>query len=196
MKVAPSSGESAVRLMWSLMSTGVPGFQVSRMPPAPFVRIMVVAPVGGRRAHRVHDAAHAVVLVVVGAGADDEGALAARQQHRAQRADVADEGGLREAGDLIRGDGRGGLADEVGGLRPAAAEGEGDVVLVDAGLLGDLRRGLRGDVEGVGRGVVEGIGMPPLYSAARRRSLSPASTVLPVRLGVLRGLLGCRCCPE
>ena len=43
--VAPRSGDAPVRLMWSLMSTGVPGFQVSRMPPAPFVRIMVVAPV-------------------------------------------------------------------------------------------------------------------------------------------------------
>ena len=45
MNVAPSRGESAVRLMWSLMSTGWPGFQVSRMPPAPLVRIIVVAPV-------------------------------------------------------------------------------------------------------------------------------------------------------
>ena len=44
MKVAPSSGESAVRLMWSLISTGVPGVQVSLMPPAPLVRIIVVAP--------------------------------------------------------------------------------------------------------------------------------------------------------
>ena len=45
MKVAPSSGESAVRLMWSLINTGVPGVHDSRMPPAPFVRIIVVAPV-------------------------------------------------------------------------------------------------------------------------------------------------------
>ena len=45
MNVAPSSGESAVRLMWSLMSTGVPGVQVSLMPPAPLVRIIVRAPV-------------------------------------------------------------------------------------------------------------------------------------------------------
>ena len=34
-----------MRLMWSLISTGVPGVQVSRMPPAPLVRIIVVAPV-------------------------------------------------------------------------------------------------------------------------------------------------------
>ena len=45
MKVAPSSGESAVRLMWSLISTGVPGVQCSLMPPAPLVRIMTDAPV-------------------------------------------------------------------------------------------------------------------------------------------------------
>ncbi len=44
MNVAPSSGESPVRLMWSLMSTGVPGVQWCLMPPAPLVRIIVVAP--------------------------------------------------------------------------------------------------------------------------------------------------------
>ena len=31
--------------MWSLMSTGVPGFQVGLMPPAPFVSTIVFAPV-------------------------------------------------------------------------------------------------------------------------------------------------------
>ena len=45
MNVAPSSGESPVRLMWSLMSTGCPGVQVCRMPPAPFVSTIVRAPV-------------------------------------------------------------------------------------------------------------------------------------------------------
>ena len=93
MNVAPSSGESAVRLMWSLISTGVPGVQVSLMPPAPLVRIIVVAPGRRGRAHGVHDPAHAVALVVVGAGADDEGALAARQQDAAEGADVAVERG-------------------------------------------------------------------------------------------------------
>ena len=43
--MAPSSGESAVRLMWSLMSTGVPGVQVSLIPPAPFVSTITAAPV-------------------------------------------------------------------------------------------------------------------------------------------------------
>ena len=45
MKVAPSSGEAPVKLMWSLMSTGWPGFQVWRMPPAPFVSTIVRTPV-------------------------------------------------------------------------------------------------------------------------------------------------------
>ncbi len=45
MKVAPSSGDAPVRLMWSLMSTGCPGFQVGLMPPAPLVSTIVRAPV-------------------------------------------------------------------------------------------------------------------------------------------------------
>ena len=44
MNVAPSSGLSAVRLMWSLISTGVPGCHSGLMPPAPFVSTIVVAP--------------------------------------------------------------------------------------------------------------------------------------------------------
>ena len=44
MNVAPSSGESPVRLMWSLISTGRPGVQVCLMPPAPFVSTIVRAP--------------------------------------------------------------------------------------------------------------------------------------------------------
>ena len=63
--------------MWSLISTGVPGFQVSLMPPAPLVSTIVRR--AGRRggAHAVHDPAHAVALVVVRARADDEHVLAA-----------------------------------------------------------------------------------------------------------------------
>ena len=38
--VAPSMGEWAVRLMWSEISTGVPGDQVSRRPPQPLVSTM------------------------------------------------------------------------------------------------------------------------------------------------------------
>ena len=44
MKVAPSSGEEAVRLMWSEIKTGVPGSQDSLMPPAPLVRTITFAP--------------------------------------------------------------------------------------------------------------------------------------------------------
>ena len=42
--VGPSSGEAAVRLMWSVMSTGVPGAQAGLSPPHPLVRTMVVQP--------------------------------------------------------------------------------------------------------------------------------------------------------
>ena len=58
----------------------------------------------------------------------------------------------------VAGIGRDGLADEVGGLAPAAAEGQGDVVLLDAGQSGDVGGGRGGDRERVGGGVVEGIG--------------------------------------
>ena len=114
-----------------------------------------------RRARRrggadgVDDASHAVALVVVGAGADDERALAARQQHRAQRADVPFERGLREAGHLGRRERVRGLADEFGGAAPAAAEGEGDVVAIDSGEVRDPRCRVGGDGEGVCSGVVE-----------------------------------------
>ena len=82
MKVAPSSGESAVRLMWSLMSTGVPGFQLRLDAAGPVGEHHGLRARGGGGAHRVHDPAHAVALVVVRAGADDERVLAARRQHR------------------------------------------------------------------------------------------------------------------
>ena len=167
--------------MWSLISTGVPGVQCSLMPPAPLVRIIVVAPVAAAVRTRVHDAAHAVALVVVGAGADDERALAARQQHRAQRADVALERGLGEAGDLGRRDRVRGLADQLGGAAPAAAEREGDVVALDAGDLGDLRGGVGGDGEGVGVRVVERVGIVHPTTLATRRM--PRQAVLVCWLG-------------
>ncbi len=37
-------GERPVRLMWSLISTGVPGVQVSLRPPQPFVSTMARQP--------------------------------------------------------------------------------------------------------------------------------------------------------
>ena len=43
-KVAPVSGDVPVRLMWSLMSTGVPGVQPSFRPPQPLVSTAVRQP--------------------------------------------------------------------------------------------------------------------------------------------------------
>ena len=43
-KCAPSIGEVAVRLMWSLIRTGVPGVQVSFSPPQPLVSTMTRQP--------------------------------------------------------------------------------------------------------------------------------------------------------
>ncbi len=65
--VAPSSGDVAVRLRWSRISTGVPGSPVG-VQPAAAVGQHDRACAGGRRgAHAVHDAAHALALVQVGA---------------------------------------------------------------------------------------------------------------------------------
>ena len=108
-----------------------------------------------RGAHRVRHPPHAVVLVVVGAGADNESALATRQQDRSQRAHVPLECGLTEASDIGGGDGVCGLADEVGGFRPAGAERQGDVVALDTRGDGQLGGGLSRDSEGVGVRVVE-----------------------------------------
>ncbi len=44
MKVAPSSGEAPVRLMWSASSTTVPGPQSRFRLPQPLVSTKVVAP--------------------------------------------------------------------------------------------------------------------------------------------------------
>ena len=44
MNVAPRSGDAPVRLMWSLMSTGVPGVQAGLRPPQPLVSTMARQP--------------------------------------------------------------------------------------------------------------------------------------------------------
>ena len=44
MKVAPSSGVAAVRLMWSEINTVVPGGQSRLRPPQPLVSTIVLAP--------------------------------------------------------------------------------------------------------------------------------------------------------
>ena len=76
---------------------------------------------------RVTTRADALALVVVGAGAEDQRALALFGQHGADGADVAHHAG-GEAGDFGRGEGGGGLADQFGGVAPARAEDQGDVV--------------------------------------------------------------------
>ena len=43
-KWAPSMGERAVRLMWSRISTGVPGVQAGFSPPQPLVSTTVRQP--------------------------------------------------------------------------------------------------------------------------------------------------------
>jgi hypothetical protein len=106
----------------------------------------------------VDDPSNAVSFVIVGASTDDEGTLAARHEDRAQRADVALEGGLAESGDLCGLDGRGGFSEAVGGLAPATAEGESYVVLVDAGSLGYLRRREACDLERIRPRIVERMG--------------------------------------
>ena len=100
----------------------------------------------------------AVALVEVGAGADHEHALAAGRDDAAERADVAGERGCAEARHLGGGEDRRRLADELGGLAPAAAEGERDVVALDARDLGEVARGLLGDLERIGGGVVQRVG--------------------------------------
>src|SRR5690606_11995787 len=108
-------------------------------------------------ADAVHDAAHAVSFVVVGAGADDQDVLASRGADAAERTDVTLEGGPGEAGHLGGGDGGDRVADELGRLAPAAAESEGEVVLLDAGEPRDVGGSTGCDLERVGVRSVEGV---------------------------------------
>src|SRR5690606_7469635 len=89
-------------------------------------------PRSGGSADAVDDTANTVTLVVVGARADDEHVLAAGRAHTANRADVPLQSRLGETCDLGRVDGRRGLADQISGPAPSAAESEGDVMLLHA----------------------------------------------------------------
>src|SRR5690606_29167407 len=80
---------------------------------------------------------------------DDEDVLAVRGADAAERADVTLESRSGEPGDLGRGNRGCGIADELCGLAPAAAEGEGDVVVLDAGEPGDVCGGTGCDLERV-----------------------------------------------
>ena len=124
--------------MWSLMSTGCPGFQVWRDAAGAVGEHHRARARRGGRAHAVDDPAHAVALVVVRAGADDEHALAARACRTLRSVPTwpSSAGALKPV-TSVAGNVGGRLADELGGLAPAAAEGQGDVVALDAG---DARR--------------------------------------------------------
>ena len=71
-------------------------------------------------------------------------------------ADVTLERGALKPVTSVAGTRRGRLADELGGLAPAAAERERDVVALDAGDPRDVGGGLRGDGERVGGGSSRG----------------------------------------
>src|SRR5690606_6549760 len=91
----------------------------------------------------------AVALVVVGAGADDEGALPTREEHAAEGSRVARDPRDAEARNGIRGHGGRRLTDELGGGTPSASQGQRDVVLLNSRGHRDGRCGLLGGVEGV-----------------------------------------------
>ena len=149
-----------MRLMWSLMRTGVPGLHAGLRPPQPLVSTMVEQPGGLGGADAVHDGAHAAALVEVGAGAEDEGAPAGvTDGDRAHAARVARDGGGVEARDVGVLDGRERLADEVGrsGPSPSRARGRRRGVATPVRSRDDGGGG-GGDVEGVGGGVGEVVG--------------------------------------
>ena len=141
----------------------------------------------GRRggAHAVHDGADALALVVVRAGAQDQGALALPGQDRADGAHVAHHGRCGEAGDFGGGQGGGGLADQFGGVAPARAEDQRDVVGLDACLCGDVVGGGAGGLEGIR--VQEFCCSSPVQATVRRGPLP--STAAAVRTRGRPGLL-------
>ena len=143
MNVAPRSGDAPVRLMWSVMSTGVPGVHDGFEPAAAVGQHDDAAPGGRRGAHAVHDRLDPAPLVVVRAAEEDQRPALARL-HAADAPGVAGDRGRREVRQV--GDGEVGhrLADEVDGRHPARAEHERDVVALHPGEAGELGRGLAG----------------------------------------------------
>src|SRR5699024_10262605 len=99
-KSAPRSGVAPVTMIWSRISTGGPG----GVDPAAAVGQHHGAGTGrGGRAHAVDRRVHTGALVVVGAGAEHQGACpGALHPDRAQRADVARDGRRSEPGDRAR----------------------------------------------------------------------------------------------
>ena len=134
---------------------------------------------GGGGAHAVDDGAHALALVEVGAGAEDQDALAGGGEHGGDGADVAGDGGGVEAGQFGGGDAVGGFADQVRGLTPSGAEHQGDVVGGDAGEFGDLGGGGGGQGKGVS-GVIRSHGAR--LSVWRRVAGRPGAGMFLLRL--------------
>ncbi len=78
--------------------------------------------------------------------------------HAAQRAGVSFECGGAEPGHLCGGKGCDRLAEELGGLTPAAAQGQGDVVPLHSGEACDVGGGSGGDLERIRVRIVERVG--------------------------------------
>ena len=129
-----------MRLMWSLISTGVPGVQVSSSPPQPLVSTIVAAAGGGGGAHAVHDGGDALALVEVGAARGrPAGSRSPARTERILPAWPATAGGAKPGRSVVL-DLGGRLAEGVDGRQPAGAQHQGDVVALDAGQLGERRR--------------------------------------------------------
>ena len=114
-KWAPSIGERAVRLMWSLISTGVPGVQSSLRPPQPLVSTMVRQPAAAAVRTPWTTARDALALVVVRTGAEEQ-ELAVAGPEAADRAGVALHGGAEKPGRSV-------VATSADGSPSAAAAG-------------------------------------------------------------------------
>ncbi len=97
-----------------------------------------------RGAHAVHDGCHPEALVEVGAAEEHEQPAVAGAD-RADLAGVALDGGRCEAREVGGRDLRLGLAQQVDGGQPPAAEDEGDVMGGDAGGVGERRGGVGGE---------------------------------------------------
>ena len=123
----PRSGDVPVRLMWSVISTGVPGDQVSFRPPQPLVSTIARQPAAAAVRIGWTTARDALALVEVGAAEEDQQVLVTGAD-AADLPGVAGDRGRVEAGQVGGGDLGRGLAERVDGRQPAGAEDERDVV--------------------------------------------------------------------
>ena len=151
-KLAPSIGLVAVRLMWSLIRTGVPGVPRRVQPSAAVGEHDRAAPGGGGGADTVHDRADPAALVEVRAPQEHE-QVAVTGPDRADPAGVALDGGGRETGKVRGGELGGRLAERVGGRHPARAHHQGGVVGLDPGQLAEAFGRGAGEVDRGGGGL-------------------------------------------